>query len=57
MHCDKESYLSDGKVKSPISVLRCIPHHCGVRKVSLILRDLRRLANFIRFGELFTLPS
>jgi len=24
--------------------LRCIPHHCGVRKVRLILRDLRRLA-------------
>jgi len=41
-----------GFVKSPISALRYIPHHCGVRKVRLILRDLRRLEL-----ELFTLPS
>ena len=37
---------------SPISALRCTPHHCGVQKVRLILRDLRRLELV-----LFTLPS
>jgi acyl carrier protein len=44
--------ICDGFLKSPISALRCIPHHCGVRKVRLILRNLRRLEL-----ELFTLPS
>ncbi len=42
----------DGFVKSPIGAKRCIPHHCGVRKVRLILRDLRRLELV-----LFSLPS
>ncbi|MDY6822661.1 MAG: hypothetical protein SWH68_02525, partial [Thermodesulfobacteriota bacterium] len=38
----------DGFVKSPISVLRCIPRHCGVRQVRLIPRDLRALIlNFL----------
>ena len=57
-HCMKKiTYQSfqvvvDELFGSPISALRCIPHHCGVRKVRLILRDLRRLEL-----ELFTLPS
>jgi len=39
------------------TALRCILRFFNVRKVRIITQDLRRLANFIRFGELFPLPS
>jgi len=42
----------DDFVKSPISLLRCIPRHYDVLLVRIILRDLRRLEL-----ELFTLSS
>jgi hypothetical protein len=45
-------WIIDGFVKNPISALRFIPRHCGVRQVRLIPRDLRRLDL-----ELFSLPS
>jgi hypothetical protein len=44
--------MNYGFLKSPTSALLFISHHCGVRKVRLILFDLRRLE-----FELFTLPS
>jgi hypothetical protein len=40
----------DGCVKSPDAALRCILHHCGVRK-RFIPHDLRALP-----AELFTQP-
>jgi hypothetical protein len=46
------SLISDGFVKSPSAVLRCILRHCSVRKVRFIPQDLRAL-----HIELFTKPS
>jgi len=45
--------MSDDLVKSPYAALNCIPRHCDLQEVRLILRGLRALPQelFMRSSE------